>query len=278
MCPWARHHRLQLLLNSSVAACAGQLPVWLCEGVWRWSRRRLIKSRYACSVFVYDDRRERRKNNLDRLFTYQKSCNKEVLLVMTRMMHDGTWWQALWHTSICIRTFSYTTHRHSLCLFVLHPGSTIDFHFPSLSLNQERHQCLSLPLVFRAHRHTHTHSHSNTVRAQAHKHLHPETDMHTHAHRGCLLPLWWLRAVKTSLLSLPLSYRSSLTELVYAGSQRLLPIRPESVFLFTSSSHSPLVYLTILILLAVFGLHQWCVCMYIKHDYKYITPCCSYCM
>ena len=121
---------------------------------------------------------------------YQPS-NKEVSLVVTRMMHDGARWQAPWHISICIPTFIYATHRYSLTSFffsffllVLHRGSVLDFPFPPLSLNQKKRHCLSLPLVFCVHIHTHTctHTHTNTERAQTHKHLHPQRHAHTHTH------------------------------------------------------------------------------------------------
>lgn len=112
---------------------------------------------------------------------------------------------------------------------------------PSLSLNQKKRHCLSLPLVFRVHVRIHIHRHTSTVRAQIRNHLHPQrlkrTHIHNHTHTriDCLLLLWWLRAVKTPLLSLPLSPK----QLDWACLCRFTEtaVYPPSFFL---SSHSPL--------------------------------------
>lgn len=186
------------------------------------------------------------------------------------MMHDGTWWQVLWHTSICTLTFLHTTHRYSLFfLFVLHPGSVLDSFFPlCLWIRRNVNVCL---LCACAHTHTqvqYVHRHTNTC---------THRDRHVHTHRACLLLLWWLRAVKTSSLSLPLSYQSSLTELVYAGSQRLLSIPPHSVFISTSSSHCPLVHLSILILcfssrLLSLAQYKYCICICIIKMLLRVVP------
>lgn len=53
---------------------------------------------------------------------------------------------------------------------------------PSLSLNQKKRHCLSLPLVFRVHVRIHIHRHTSTVRAQIRNHLHPQRLKHTHIH------------------------------------------------------------------------------------------------
>lgn len=89
----------------------------------------------------------------------------------------------------------HTTHRHSPRSFkkkCICPSSslcaTLSFS-PSLSLNQKKRHCLSLPLVFRVHVRIHIHRHTSTVRAQIRNHLHPQrlkhthTQPHTHTHR-----------------------------------------------------------------------------------------------
>lgn len=53
---------------------------------------------------------------------------------------------------------------------------------PSLSLNQKKRHCLSLPLVFCVHARIHIHRHTSTVRAQIRNHLHPQRLKHTHTY------------------------------------------------------------------------------------------------
>ncbi len=137
---------------------------------------------------------------------------------------------------------SYTPHTDTvshLFLLVLHPGSVLDFLFPPfVSESEETSLSVSAFSLLWADRHTHTHKYSTCTDTQT------PAPTETDTHAACLLLLWWLRAVKTSLLSLPLSHQSSLTELVYAGSQRLLSIHPHSLFLSSSFLH-PLPYICV---------------------------------
>lgn len=174
---------------------------------------------------------------METLASHQPPSNKEVSLVVTRMMHDGTRWQAPWHISICIPTFINTTHRYSLTSFFFAcPSSRLCARLPFspfVSESEETSLSVSAFSLLCARRHTHTRAdtHTRTQIQYVHRHTNTCTHRDTHTHSACLLLLWWLRAVKTSSLSLPLSHKGSLTELVDAGSQRLLSIRPHSLFL-----------------------------------------------
>lgn len=124
---------------------------------------------------------------METLASHQPPSNKEVSLVVTRMMHDGTRWQAPWHISICIPTFIYTTHRYSLTSFFFAcPSSRLCARLPFspfVSESEETSLSVSAFSLLCARRHTHTradtHTHTNTVRAQTHKHLHPQRHAHT---------------------------------------------------------------------------------------------------
>lgn len=146
---------------------------------------------------------------------------------MTGMMHDGICSPL---TRINMNSIHHTQTQPLFYLSFIQALCQTSF-FPSLSLNQKKRHCLSLPLVFCVHADKHRHTHTQIQYVRRHRNTCTHRERHAHTHTACLLLLRWLRAVKTSLLFLPLSHQSSLTELVYAGSQRLLSIRPHSLFL-----------------------------------------------
>lgn len=156
-------------------------------------------------------------------------------------------WDLIPHFNMCTSIDKH--HRYSLPWFFTCPSSSLCARllFPSLSLKSEETSlsvsafsllCVCGPVhTYSTCRHTTTCTHTHTQ---------------TRTHRACLLLLWWLWAVKTSLLSLALSQQSSLTELVYAGSQRLLSIllhTPFFFFLFSLSMCTSWFYLSVFLFL-----------------------------
>ena len=120
---------------------------------------------------------------------YQPS-NKEVSLVVTRMMHDGARWQAPWHISICIPTFIYATHRYSLTSFFFFfffacPSSRLCVRLPFspfVSESEETSLSVSAFSLLCAHTHTHVHTHAHKYRTCTDTQTPAPTETRTHTH------------------------------------------------------------------------------------------------
>ena len=120
---------------------------------------------------------------------YQPS-NKEVSLVVTRMMHDGARWQAPWHISICIPTFIYATHRYSLTSFFFFfffacPSSRLCARLPFspfVSESEETSLSVSAFSLLCAHTHTHVHTHAHKYRTCTDTQTPAPTETRTHTH------------------------------------------------------------------------------------------------
>ena len=124
---------------------------------------------------------------------YQPS-NKEVSLVVTRMMHDGARWQAPWHISICIPTFIYATHRYSLTSFFFFfffacPSSRLCARLPFspfVSESEETSLSVSAFSLLCAHTHTHVHTHAHKYRTCTDTQTPAPTETRTHTHTHSL--------------------------------------------------------------------------------------------